>query len=290
MREPCAAISVGIVGGLPMLDLNYSEDSTAEVDMNVVMTGSGRFIEVQGTAEGLPFTRSELDTLLELGVKGITEIVELPGGDDVVAADAPPARPTALMQFVSASANPDKVAEISAVLGPLGIELLPRPADLPDVVEDAPTLEGNARLKAVAVCEATGPAGARRRHRPRSRRARRRARVCSPRALPVRARPTPTTSASCSTRSRISLTRRNAWLGSAPSRSCGFPTVARSWPQGGSMARSRWRRAGSNGFGYDPVFEPVEADGKTFAELTTEEKNGISHRARALRTLAELLQ
>jgi ribonuclease PH len=77
LREPCAAISVGIVGGMAMLDLAYSEDSTAEVDMNVVMTGSGRFIEVQGTAEGLPFTRSELDTLLELGVKGITVIVEL---------------------------------------------------------------------------------------------------------------------------------------------------------------------------------------------------------------------
>ena len=79
LREPCAAISVGIVDGIPMLDLAYTEDSTAEVDMNVVMTGSGRFIEVQGTAEGLPFTRSELDTLLDLGVKGITEIVELQG-------------------------------------------------------------------------------------------------------------------------------------------------------------------------------------------------------------------
>jgi ribonuclease PH len=77
LREPCAAISVGIVGGLPMLDLAYVEDANAEVDMNVVMTGSGRFIEVQGTAEGLPFTRGELDMLLELGVKGITEIVAL---------------------------------------------------------------------------------------------------------------------------------------------------------------------------------------------------------------------
>jgi ribonuclease PH len=77
LREPCAAISVGIVGGLPMLDLAYVEDSTAEVDMNLVMTGSGRFVEVQGTAEGLPFTRGELDTLLDLGVKGITEIVAL---------------------------------------------------------------------------------------------------------------------------------------------------------------------------------------------------------------------
>jgi ribonuclease PH len=77
LREPCAAISVGIVDGIAMLDLAYVEDSTAEVDMNVVMTGSGRFIEVQGTAEGLPFTRGELDDLLALGEKGIGEIVAL---------------------------------------------------------------------------------------------------------------------------------------------------------------------------------------------------------------------
>ena len=89
LQEPCAAISVGIVGGLPMLDLAYSEDSTAEVDMNLVMTGSGRFIEVQGTAEGLPFTRNELDALLELGSKGIGEIVAL---QEEMSADAPPPR------------------------------------------------------------------------------------------------------------------------------------------------------------------------------------------------------
>ena len=93
LQEPCAAISVGIVGGLPMLDLAYSEDSTAEVDMNLVMTGSGRFIEVQGTAEGLPFTRSELDSLLELGVKGITEIVGL---QEEMTAVPPAARPLGL--------------------------------------------------------------------------------------------------------------------------------------------------------------------------------------------------
>src|SRR4051794_32029571 len=77
LREPCAAISVGIVGGAPMLDLAYSEDSTAEVDMNIVMTGSGRFIELQGTAEGMPFTRNELGSLIDLGVAGIEEIIEL---------------------------------------------------------------------------------------------------------------------------------------------------------------------------------------------------------------------
>jgi len=77
LTEPCAAISVGIVDGAPLLDLAYTEDVRAEVDMNVVMTGGGRFIEVQGTAEGLPFTRSELDSLLALAEAGITEIVSL---------------------------------------------------------------------------------------------------------------------------------------------------------------------------------------------------------------------
>jgi ribonuclease PH len=77
----CAAISVGIVGGVPVLDLPYVEDSTAEVDMNVVMLGKSggepRFVEVQGTAEGAAFSRSELDSLLELASGGITELMAL---------------------------------------------------------------------------------------------------------------------------------------------------------------------------------------------------------------------
>ena len=77
LSDPCAAISVGIVDGVPLLDLAYVEDSRAEVDMNVVMTGSGKYIEVQGTAEGLPFSRSELDALLGIADGGIRRIVEL---------------------------------------------------------------------------------------------------------------------------------------------------------------------------------------------------------------------
>jgi ribonuclease PH len=73
--QPCAAISVGVVDGTPMLDLEYSEDVRAEVDMNVVMTGDGRFVEVQGTAEGIAFTRKELDELLALAELGINEII-----------------------------------------------------------------------------------------------------------------------------------------------------------------------------------------------------------------------
>ena len=75
LTDACAAVSVGIVGGTPMLDLAYTEDSTAEVDMNVVMTGEGRFVEVQGTAEGMAFTRGELDELLMLAELGIADIV-----------------------------------------------------------------------------------------------------------------------------------------------------------------------------------------------------------------------
>ena len=73
--EELAAISVGIVDGAPRLDLPYVEDSAAEVDFNVVMTGSGRFVEVQGTAEGQAFERSELDALVDLAAMGIAQIV-----------------------------------------------------------------------------------------------------------------------------------------------------------------------------------------------------------------------
>jgi ribonuclease PH len=77
VQELCAAISVGIVQALPSLDLDYSEDSTAEVDMNVVRTGDGKFIEVQGTAEGAPFSRDELLSMLGLAEAGIDEIFAL---------------------------------------------------------------------------------------------------------------------------------------------------------------------------------------------------------------------
>src|SRR5206468_4789980 len=72
-----AAISVGVLKGTPLLDLKYDEDSAAEVDMNIVCTGDGRFIEIQGTAEGSPFTREQMDNLLELGKKGIEQLVGL---------------------------------------------------------------------------------------------------------------------------------------------------------------------------------------------------------------------
>jgi len=89
IKEGCAAISVGVVDAMAMLDLDYAEDVRAEVDMNVVMTSSGRFVEVQGTAEGLPFSRAELDDLLGLAESGIAEILD---AQVAVLADPPPPR------------------------------------------------------------------------------------------------------------------------------------------------------------------------------------------------------
>ena len=77
VQDHVAATSVGVVGGTPMLDLAYDEDSRADVDMNIVKTGDGRFIEVQGTAEGPPFERAALDSLMELADAGIRELVAL---------------------------------------------------------------------------------------------------------------------------------------------------------------------------------------------------------------------
>ena len=95
LHSYCAAISVGIIGGVPVLDLPYVEDSRAEVDMNVVMLrpvagGEPRFVEVQGTAEGMAFTRGELDELLVLAELGLTEITDLQA--EMVSVPPPPRR------------------------------------------------------------------------------------------------------------------------------------------------------------------------------------------------------
>ena len=86
LTDTVSAISVGIVEGRPLLDLEYREDVTADTDMNVVVTGSGGFVEVQGTAEGTPFDRAELGTLLDLATTGCAQLAEIQR--DVLAAQA----------------------------------------------------------------------------------------------------------------------------------------------------------------------------------------------------------
>jgi ribonuclease PH len=76
IRDFVAAVSVGIVEGTPLLDLEYTEDSACDTDMNIVMTGAGHYVELQGTAEGVAFTRTELDQLTTLGQQGIAQLVQ----------------------------------------------------------------------------------------------------------------------------------------------------------------------------------------------------------------------
>ena len=199
------------------------------------------------------------------------------------------ATPTAPVVLVCASANPDKVAEIAAVLAP-DVVLEPRPADVPDVVEDAPTLEGNARLKAVAICAATG-----------------RAAVAddtglevdalggAPGVISARYAGDDVTYADNVAKLLAELDRVGAREPSA--RRARFRTVALvRRPDGTELVAEGTVEgviapapAGDGGFGYDPVFVPDAGGGRTFAEMPAADKHAISHRGRAFRALADLL-
>jgi len=197
------------------------------------------------------------------------------------------------MRLVMASANPDKVAEIAAILGP-SVELLARPADVPDVVEDADSLEGNARLKAVAIASATGGAA-----------------VADDTGLEVAALDgapgvwsgryagEDATYAANVAKLLAELTRVGA--GAPAARRAWFRTVALvRYPDGHELvAEGRvdgviaLEPRGTGGFGYDSVFVPDAPDGtpgvRTFAEMAPAEKHAISHRGRAFRSLAVML-
>jgi XTP/dITP diphosphohydrolase len=190
-------------------------------------------------------------------------------------------------RFVLASANPDKAAEIEAILGP-SVELVPRPDDVPDVVEDADTLEGNARLKAAAIAEATGEPA-----------------VADDTGLEVEAlggAPGVRTSRFAGDDATyadnvLALLDALAELPDAAQRRARFRTIALArWPDGREVIAEgaidgviALGPRGDNGFGYDPVFVPSDGDGRTFAEMTADEKHTLSHRGRAFRALAELL-
>jgi XTP/dITP diphosphohydrolase len=191
----------------------------------------------------------------------------------------------AALRLVCASANPDKVVEIAAILDGV-VDLLPRPPGVPEVAEDADTLIGNARLKATAICVATGlPAvsddtglfvdaigGA-------------------PGIYAARFAGEDATYAD----NRAKLLRE---MGDARNRRARFVSaVVVVWPDGHELAVEgvcegtiATTELGDRGFGYDPVFVPDDGDGRSFAQMSDAEKNQISHRARALHALLAALR
>jgi XTP/dITP diphosphohydrolase len=194
------------------------------------------------------------------------------------------------VKLVLATANPDKAAEIGAVLRDAGLdlELVARPDDVPEVEETGTTLEDNARLKAVALCEATGlPA------------------VADDTGLEVDAlggapgvHSARYAGEDVTYADNVAKLLREVAGVDAPARTARFSTVAIArWPDGREVAAIgevegviATETRGEGGFGYDPVFVPVEGDGRTFAEMSAEEKHRVSHRGRAFRTLADGLK
>ena len=191
-----------------------------------------------------------------------------------------------MIELVCASANPDKVVEIAALLDGVAL-LLPRPSEVPDVVEDADTLVGNARLKAAAICAATG-----------------RAAVADDTGLEVDALGgAPGVFAARYAGEGVTYADNRAKLlaelaGVAePDRTARFTTVAMVVRPDGSETVVEGVcegliapvERGARGFGYDAVFVPLDGDGRTFAEMSDAEKNAISHRGRAFVALAAAL-
>lgn len=277
-----AAVSCGIVGDTPSLDLCYQEDSQAQVDMNLVMNEKGEFIELQGTGEGRAYTPDELNTLIAYGRKGIDALMQAQRdalGERVRhIAPKPP--------LVVASGNAHKLRELQHIFGDYYTVVSMKSAGFHgDIDETAATFAGNAILKAEAVCAATG--------------------------LPTLADDSGLTVEALDGEPGVLSARyagmhgddaaNNALLlrrmKGKTARSAAFqcaialvrpgeePLVAEGSCPGVILEEER----GNGGFGYDPLFlyEPLN---KTFAELTEDEKNCVSHRAVACARMLEIMK
>ena len=282
LRHQVAAISCGIVGQEPCLDLCYQEDSGAQVDMNLVMNEQGEFIEVQGTGEGRAFTRAEMDTLTAFAEKGIRELME--AQREALGDRAELLHPKPLL--LAATGNEHKLRELTQIFGDLyTIRPMTAAGFYGPIDENASTFTGNAIIKAEAVTEATGlPA------------------IADDSGLAVEALDgEPGVHSARYAGEHGNDDANNDLLLSRmegkPNREAQFQcALALKFPgkepivaEGSCPGEILYERRGTGGFGYDPLFlyEPL---GKTFAELNQEEKNSISHRARACQAMREKLE
>ena len=294
-----AAVSVGIVDGINMLDLDYSEDSRAEVDFNVVGTDAGTYVELQGTAEGKPFDRAQLDGLLDLANVGLGPAVRGPGRrpsrrSAASGGGAPPA--------ARRDALPPQAARAARAAPPAARAWsCSRPttsASTGEPDETGLTFETNARIKAryyaggsglptladdsgLEVDALGGGPGVRTRRYagPDATDADNNAKLLAELARP--ARPSGAARATCA----CSRSRSRA----RPARAAALRIVAR---RGTCRGRIATGPRGDGGFGYDPIFEPrpEPPGGRTLGQWTAAEKHAISHRARAAARMAPVLR
>ncbi|MGY3779010.1 ribonuclease PH [Isobaculum melis] len=288
IKEHLAAISVGILPtSEPVLDLNYHEDSSALVDMNVVMTESGRFVELQGTGEEATFTEEELSAMLALAKKGIQQLINQQKTALSLAKNKrmPHEEPVAMTdEILIATGNPGKAKEFEALFASKGLKiktLLDYP-EIPEVEETGDTFVENALLKAETIAHhlnmlvladdsglcvdalhgQPGVYSARYAGEPKSDAANNAKLLHELTGIPAAER----TAKFCCTLALAMPGKESLVVeGSVEGQIIGIPR-------------------GDNGFGYDPLFLVPEFN-QTMAELPNEQKNAISHRANALEKL-----
>ncbi len=273
-----AAVSVGIVGGSPVLDLDYREDSQAETDMNVVMRSGGGFIELQGTAEGHAFPPARARCHARSGRRRHRAVV--------FPADPDPRGPARVKKTVLASGNAGKLKELTAILAPLGLELIAQSAlGIESPPETGTTFLENALIKARHAARVSGlPA------------------LADDSGIEVDAldgRPGVRSArfAGEGASDADNLHKLLAELHDVPAEfrqaryHCVIAFVRRHDDSQPIVAQGRWEGRialeprGNGGFGYDPIFLPADCPG-TAAQLDPKVKNEVSHRAQALRAWA----
>ena len=275
-----AAISAGIVNDQPMLELCYIEDSNAQTDMNLVMNQRGEFIELQGTGEGRAFTNLELNSILDMGRAGVRSLMRaqreaLKGQGDWLL----PAK-----RIVVATGNAHKLKELGDIFGGM-VELVSmKDAGFKgDIVEDGETFEANSIIKAEAVARVTGlPA------------------LADDSGLSVDALGGAPGVYSAryagdhgDDNANNDLLLKN--MKGVEDRTCRFVcAMALALPgeetrvvRGECVGELLHERAGQGGFGYDPLF--MYKTGKTFGEMTENEKNAVSHRAVASEKMRDII-
>ena len=276
-----SAISVGIVDGEYLLDLCYEEDSNAHVDMNIIMTDKGEFVEVQGTGEEAPFSRKDLNTLLELGEKGNKDLIKAQRkalekiAVEVLGEEVPD-------EIVIATNNAHKLEEISAILEDFDCSIYSlKDVDLAgiEIVEDGHTFEHNALIKARTIAKATNMVA-----------------IADDSGLEVdalgkkpgvhSARYAGENATDEQNREKLIKAMKNVPMSQRTGRFVSaiavvFPSGKEFVVRGTCEGMIGFEEKGKNGFGYDSLFI-VNGYNKTFAEIPASIKNAISHRANAL--------
>ncbi|MGL5314524.1 MAG: ribonuclease PH [Peptostreptococcaceae bacterium] len=284
VRNFVSAISVGIVDGEHVLDLCYEEDSNAHVDMNVIMTDRGEFVEVQGTGEERPFSRDDLNKLLELGEKGNKDLIKAQRqalgeiADEILGMEYGD-------EVVIATNNAHKLEEIGAILDDFDYNIYSlKDVDLGgiEIVEDGKTFEHNALIKArtiakrtkmIAISDDSGLEVDAIGKKPG---------VYSARYAGENATDEENRQKLVKALHNIPMSQRTARFVSAIA--VVFPDGKEFVVRGTCEGKIGFEEKGNNGFGYDSLFI-VEGYNKTFGEIPPSIKNAISHRANALKLM-----